>query len=183
MSEKKKAKKIGILGGSFNPPHYGHLLAAVYARQRFALDEIWYVPTYQHAFGKPLVPFAHRLAMLRLLIQGLGSSFKVSTIERQIRNPGRALRTLEVLQERHPHHHFRWIIGSDLVRETRRWFEVGKLERRFGFLVVPRDGSSAEPVRIPDYQSTTFRRARSVEKRRLLTAPAIVAFAEKHDLY
>ena len=54
---------VALIGGSFNPPHVGHLLAAHFVRATEPVDEVWLVPADEHPFGKPLAPFEHRLRM------------------------------------------------------------------------------------------------------------------------
>ena len=58
---------VALLGGSFNPPHVGHLLAAHYVRATQGVDEVWLMPAYHHPFGKALADFEHRAAMCELL--------------------------------------------------------------------------------------------------------------------
>ncbi|MFH1016969.1 MAG: nicotinate-nicotinamide nucleotide adenylyltransferase [Pseudomonadota bacterium] len=153
-----RRKWIGAFGGSFDPPHLGHLLAAVYALKVFELDEVWFVPAYQHAFGKKLSPFSKRLRMCRELIKGLGLKLKISTIEREIRSDGKMLRTLLALRKRHRHSRFSLVIGSDILRQKRRWYRFSEIEKRFGILVVPRGSAPAGNIAIPDVSSTEVRR-------------------------
>ena len=58
--------RTAFFGGSFNPPHVGHFLAAAWVLCSGEVDEVWMVPCYKHAFGKALLPYEHRLAMCRL---------------------------------------------------------------------------------------------------------------------
>ena len=61
--------QVALLGGSFNPPHVGHLLAAQYVRATQGVDEVWLMPAYRHPFGKALESFEHRVRMCELLCQ------------------------------------------------------------------------------------------------------------------
>lgn len=176
-------KNIGVFGGTFNPPHYGHALAALYALLRYELDEVWFVPAYGHAFKTVSVSFEHRREMLRCMVAGMGKRFRVSSIEKSIRNSGKALLTLEALRSRHPGIRFRWILGSDLIPEIPRWYRSKELEKRFGFLIVPRGRSRDTPFGIPNIQSTRLRRNLRLAGTQAMTSPAVLRYARKHRLY
>lgn len=60
--------RVAVFGGSFNPPHVGHVLGVVYALSTAPIDEVLVVPVYRHPFAKPLAPFADRLEMCRLAL-------------------------------------------------------------------------------------------------------------------
>ena len=64
--------RVALFGGSFNPPHVAHQLAALYVLETAPVDELWFVPAFEHAFGKPLAPFDDRLAMCELAAAALG---------------------------------------------------------------------------------------------------------------
>ncbi len=150
-------KWVGVFGGSFDPPHLGHLLAAVYALKVHELDEVWFVPAYRHAFGKELSPFAKRADMCRRLIAELGPRFRVSTIEKEIRSDGKMLKTLEALRKRHPERAFSLVVGSDVLKQKKAWYRFREIERQFMVLVVPR-GIRKGIVGIPDVSSTEIRK-------------------------
>jgi hypothetical protein len=65
-------RSVALLGGSFNPPHVGHLLLAQYVLATAPVDELWLLPTFRHAFGKDLAPYDDRLAMCELVAAELG---------------------------------------------------------------------------------------------------------------
>ena len=75
--------RVAIFGGSFNPPHLAHQMAALYVLETAAVDELWLVPAFRHPFGKALAPFADRLEMCELAAAALGTRVKVSAIERE----------------------------------------------------------------------------------------------------
>src|SRR5204862_8276407 len=76
--------RVALFGGSFNPPHIAHQLAALYVLETAPVDELWFVPAYEHAFGKPLAAFDDRLAMCKLTAAALGARARVSDVERAI---------------------------------------------------------------------------------------------------
>src|SRR6188508_3357294 len=92
-------RKVGLFGGSFNPPHVAHQLVALYVLET-QLDEVWFVPTYSHPFGKPLVAYDHRVAMCELAAAPLGPRARVSRAEQELaKQPDFvASRTLDLIE-------------------------------------------------------------------------------------
>ncbi|MGH8005206.1 MAG: nicotinate-nicotinamide nucleotide adenylyltransferase, partial [Limisphaerales bacterium] len=80
----KARRKIGLLGGTFDPPHLAHLVLAQTALDELKLDEVWFIPAFlpPHKRGEKVSPFRHRLQMLRLAVRG-SRHFKVLTIEKE----------------------------------------------------------------------------------------------------
>src|SRR3954464_13123296 len=87
------ALRVALFGGSFNPPHIAHELAALYVLETALVDALWFVPAYEHAFGKPLAPFDDRMAMCELVAAALGPRARVSDVERAIGGRSLTLRT------------------------------------------------------------------------------------------
>src|SRR5581483_6286412 len=105
--------KIAILGGSFDPPHLGHILIARQVIERANMDEVWLMPNYNtsahHAvFQKKLSPVADRLAMATLLEQ---KKIKASDFEIENNQKSLAIVTLTLLSKQYPEHTFYWITG------------------------------------------------------------------------
>jgi nicotinate-nucleotide adenylyltransferase len=155
---------VGLYGGSFNPPHIGHLLAATFARAVFPVDEVWLVPCHTHAFAKELAPFAHRLALCELAAATLGPWCHVSAIERDLAlAPGapassRTIDTVRALAARHAEHAFSLIVGSDIVDEIPQWRSSAELRAICPVHVVPRRGSAPpDAPALPDVSSTAIR--------------------------
>ena len=94
--------QVALLGGSFNPPHVGHLMAAHYVRATQGVDEVWLMPTFLHPFGKVTAPYEHRVRMCELLCQDTSGWMKTSRVESEVGKEGRTVDTLEFLQARHP---------------------------------------------------------------------------------
>ena len=65
--------RVALFGGSFNPPHYGHVLAAHYALMRYGVDEVWVLPVLDHPYDKDLAPFEQRLDWCRRAFEHLHS--------------------------------------------------------------------------------------------------------------
>jgi nicotinate-nucleotide adenylyltransferase len=158
-------KRVALYGGSFNPPHVGHQMVALYVLETAPVDELWLMPAYEHALGKPLAPFADRLAMCELAAAALGPRATVSDIERTLGAPSRTLRTIQRLRELHPQDLFSLVIGADLLPEVATWFGGAELQATVPFVVVGRDGvagaaaEAAGGVKMPAVSSTDVRRA------------------------
>lgn len=134
---------IGILGGSFNPPHIGHLLVAQQVLDFTNLEEIWWLPAYRHTFDKPLASVAHRLAMTRLL--NLPKT-KVSTLEIDHQLDGNTITLIPLLHKHYPKHKFTFIVGTDQLPTFTKWGRWQELLQELPFLVVPRAGFPAQPL-------------------------------------
>lgn len=132
--------KIAVFGGSFNPPHVGHAMVAAWIRWTGRADQVWLVPVFQHAFGKALTPFEERLVWCRALAQDVGPWVRVTTIEEELPVPSYSIDTLTALQERHPEHTFRLVVGSDILDETHKWKRWEEIEQRFSPIIVGRQG-------------------------------------------
>src|SRR5687768_3789019 len=116
------SRPIAVYGGSFDPPHLGHVLACAYVLAAHAVERVLIVPVGQHPFVKRLAAFEHRQAMCEQAFGDL-RRVEISSIEQELPVPSLTVRTLECLQQRHPTAAFRLVIGSDLLPETATWSE------------------------------------------------------------
>jgi nicotinate-nucleotide adenylyltransferase len=156
--------RVALFGGSFNPPHVGHQLLALYVLETAEIDQLWFLPCFKHPFEKSLQPFEDRLEMCELLAAPLGPRAQVSDIERELGGESRTLRTVRALEARHPEHRFSLVIGADLVNEVDGWNGGDELRRAIPFIVVGRAGSQSvgeghPPIEMPAVSSTEIRRA------------------------
>jgi nicotinate-nucleotide adenylyltransferase len=177
---------IGILGGSFDPPHVAHTLLAAYVLAAYPIDRVLVVPTYQHPFGKRLAPFEHRLAMCKCAFADL-RRVEVSTIERDLGGESRTVRTLETLKTRLPHAKLRLVMGSDLLGETPRWHAFDRIEALAPPLPVGRGGHEYDrqlPITLPPVSSTALRQrlADGADVRGWLSL-SVIEYIERHSLY
>jgi len=136
----KAAPEVALIGGSFNPPHVGHLLAAHFVRAATACEEVWLVPTYRHPFGKPLQDFEHRAAMCRLLCEDASGWLLVSEAERELGGGGRTVDLLEHLTAAHPDTRFTLVIGSDILQDLPHWKDFARIEQLAKVLILNRAG-------------------------------------------
>lgn len=182
---------IGLFGGSFNPPHVCHTLATHWVLQTHPVDEVWWIPTYQHAFSKDLVAFEHRRQMCEMALQDL-DRVQVSDVERQMGGESRTIDTVRALHERWPGHRFSLIVGTDLLEETHRWKNWRGLMELVDLIVIGRSGhtqdddpESAE-FRLPDISSTDTREALArgeYQQLEFWLASDVIRYVAEHDLY
>jgi len=178
--------RVALFGGSFNPPHVAHQMVALYVLETAPVDEVWFVPAYEHAFGKPLAPYADRLQMCELGAAALRPRVRVSSVEGEIGGRSLTLRTVRRLAELHPEHAFSLVIGSDLQGDIASWYGGDELQRTVPFIVVGRPGNPAPPgsIVMPDVSSSAVRAAlaagKSVEG---LVPRAVLDYIVRKGLY
>lgn len=149
---------VALFGGSFNPPHVGHVLAAAYVLSTEMVERVVVVPVFEHAFGKQLEAYPHRIEMARLAFGWLPRT-EVSTIESGLGAPSRTLRTIEALEREHPDWGLRLLVGSDILGEIQKWHAHAEIERRAPPLVLQRAGSEsgAGSCVLPEVSSSEVR--------------------------
>ncbi len=143
--------KVGILGGTFDPPHNGHLALARAALEKLGLDEVLFLPTSQNPMkgAPPQASPEDRLEMVRLLIEGeVGMS--VSDVELSRAGVSYSVDTMAELQMARPESYW-FLMGSDAVRSLPQWRNPQKLLRmcRIGVVIRPPATSSDVMGRIP----------------------------------
>ena len=143
--ENRDMAKIGIMGGTFDPIHNGHLLLGRQAHQEYGLDEIWFMPSGDppHKKDHPITDAVARCDMVRLAIAG-EPAFRLSEFE--VRRPGNTYtsETLQLLAEKYPHHTFFFIAGADSIYEIEQWNRPELVMARTVFLVAAREYEQAE---------------------------------------
>jgi nicotinate-nucleotide adenylyltransferase len=150
---------VGLFGGSFNPPHLGHLLAVTVALARFKLDRVLVVPTFQHPFAKSLAPYDARVEMCEAAMAWL-PNVEISRVEQELGGESRTLRTIEHLRAKHSSWGFRFIMGADLVVESSKWFGFERIMELAPPIVLGRVGvayDGAPPAVLPAVSSTDVR--------------------------
>lgn len=136
-------KKIGLLFGSFNPIHIGHLIIGNIASQTAGIDEVWFVVSPQNPMkrSKTLLHEFDRLDMVRAAIQE-DYHFKASDIEFHMPKPSYTIDTLAYLSEKYPEYSFQLIIGEDNLDQFPRWKNHEIILKDYGLIVYPRPNAS-----------------------------------------
>jgi nicotinate-nucleotide adenylyltransferase len=139
-------KKIGLLGGSFDPIHFGHLNLAFELMERGQLEEVWFIPAHVNPLKThiPPVSFEHRLAMLKLAVEGI-SPFKIKDLESRRPAPSYTVETLRLLlaefTARVESPHFYLLLGEDSIASFVHWHLPHEIVKMAHLLIGSRSGS------------------------------------------
>jgi nicotinate-nucleotide adenylyltransferase len=136
---------LGLLGGSFDPVHIGHVLLARWARQQLRLDEVWLLPQAESADGKRLAPAAQRVKALRRALRGeLG--LKCCDVDLRLGGVSRTVETLRQLRrELGPAPRFIWLLGADQVLRLPAWRKADHLPELCDLKFFARPGMAPIP--------------------------------------
>lgn len=145
-------RRLGLLGGTFNPVHTGHLILAQDALEQYELDQVLLVPCASPPHKEPgrLLPAEHRLAMLELAIEG-DPRLAVSKVEIERGGVSYSVDTVRQLKRLFPDADLRFIIGADSLTELHLWKDIGELVGLCDFITFERPGfdcSSLTPARL-----------------------------------
>ncbi len=194
---------IGILGGTFDPPHIGHLVIADQALAQLKLDEVWFMPAGQppHKMNNRVSAAADRVAMTRLAIQH-HAGFRLSTFDVERPGPHYSSTALELLEQKHPQHDWCFIMGADSLEDLPRWHEPRRLIALATLAVAGRPGARPDLKEIEhdipglsarvqwvdaplvDLSSTQLREmARAGASLRYLVPDEVIAYIHQHRLY
>lgn len=184
--------RIGILGGSFDPPHFGHILVARQVKEILNLDQIWLIPYFMHSWNSSVSSASHRFAMVRL-IQERG--IVVCDEEIKYKRKSYTIETVRRLKKKYAHN-FSWIIGSDVLMDFKKWKESKDLIKEIRFIVVSRDGHLplglpkgfeliSSPGLITTNISSSIIRYRIMNNHSVdgLVSKPVMSYIKKHKLY
>ena len=132
--------KIGIMGGTFNPIHNGHIKLATAAMKELGLDKVWFMPSKNppHKLNKNIASEEHRVAMIQLAIKSY-VDFELSTLELHREGTTYTSDTLEELHKLYPEDKFYFIIGADSLVNIEKWHKPEVLFKLTTFVVASRD--------------------------------------------
>ncbi|WP_423189684.1 nicotinate-nucleotide adenylyltransferase [Alkalibacterium sp. f15] len=132
-------RKVGILGGTFNPPHLGHLIIAEQVKNQLGLEKVMFLPSANppHKKEKKTIDAKHRIAMIHESIKD-NEGFSIEEIE--IRRGGKSYTydTIVQLKEMNPDIEFYFIIGADMVEDLKNWYKIDGLLQIVQFVAVNR---------------------------------------------
>ncbi|MEG1684767.1 MAG: nicotinate (nicotinamide) nucleotide adenylyltransferase [Bacteroides sp.] len=143
-------QRIGILGGSFNPIHIGHLALANYLCEFEGLDELWFMLSPHNPLKeiKSLLSDEKRLELLRLAVKDY-TKFRASDFEFSLPRPSYTVNTLEKLRATYPEKEFMLIIGADNWNIFSQWKDYERIIDTTQILVYPRPGIEVEECSLP----------------------------------
>ena len=188
-------KRIGILGGSFNPIHFGHLLMAQSATEALKLDVVFFVPAYCSPFkaGHPLPDASKRLVMVKEAIKG-NTAFKLYDGELRRGKVSYTIDTLKELKLKYPQSKFYLLMGGDNLRTFHRWKDPRGILSKARLVILNRPGFDKNyPKRWPylkinmpavDISSSDIRQRLKTKKSIwYLTPKAVIRYIKRYRLY
>ena len=191
-------RRLGLFGGTFDPPHLGHLALAEHARDRLRLDEVRFIPAGQppHKRGMPMTPAAGRLAMTRRAVRG-NPAFTVSTVETRRGGPSFTIETLRELAAREPGTRLFLLMGADSLDDFATWRHPKAILKLATLVVAGRPGAGGRTsrtsanrrlVRLDNAEialssSLVRARVRTGRSVRYLVPDAVAAYIARHRLY
>jgi nicotinate-nucleotide adenylyltransferase len=136
-------RRVGLLFGSFNPIHIGHLILAEHFATRTDLAEVWLVVSPQNPFkvGAELLPEAQRLHYVEQAIAG-NTRLRAEAIEFELPRPSYTIATLDALRARHPDTDFVLLMGGDNLPGLPRWQQAERILSEVDIYVYPRPGTT-----------------------------------------
>jgi nicotinate-nucleotide adenylyltransferase len=134
-------QRIVLFGGTFDPPHIGHLLMAQLALEQTRSDAVWFLPAPAppHKLNEEHTPHETRVRLVQALVDGY-EALKVCDIERSLPTPSYTVDTIEALRTMYPDHHFQFLCGSDSLASLPQWHRAIDLVRLIEFVVAVRTG-------------------------------------------
>lgn len=188
--------KIGLLFGSFNPVHVGHLIIANYMANYTALDKVWLVVSPQNPLKKygDLINTYDRLEMCKLATDN-SKNIQVSDVELKLPQPSYTIDTLTHLKEKYPQHEFALIMGSDNLVSLPKWKNYKLILRDYQIYVYPRPGYENTDLAthpavtitmtpLMELSATFIRKSLSEKKNVQYFVPdAVLDFIEAKNLY
>lgn len=195
--------RLGVLGGTFDPPHYGHLMLAEVARDQLALERVLWVPAADppHKQNQIIESAQHRIAMLELALDS-NAAFVLSRADVDRPGPHYTVDLLALLSGEYPGAELYFLMGGDSLRDLASWRDPARIVEQCQLVVMPRpkqviDMDALDNV-IPGLrQRVTFidsplvdlsasqivRRVQQGRSIRYLTPPAIIEYINRHQLY
>ncbi len=200
----KKKPRIGYFGGTFDPPHLGHLVLAAEAFHQLKLDQLNWIltPDPPHKTDRQITPVRLRLEMINLIVDSR-SEFRVNCVDLNRDPPHYAADTVEILREEDPGQDLVYIIGEDSLQDLPDWHQPVRFLTAVDTLAIaPRPGITTdladlerglpelvgktiwiEHVRIEISSSTIRSRIRSLKPYQHFLPEVIAGYIKKHHLY
>ncbi|WP_079708436.1 nicotinate-nucleotide adenylyltransferase [Paraliobacillus ryukyuensis] len=185
-------KKVGLLGGTFDPPHIGHLVIAEEVYDQLQLDEIWFIPSNEPPHkDKAMIESNYRVAMVEAAIAE-NDHFFLERFEIDREGKSYTIDTIDALTTKHPDITFYFIIGADMVEYLPKWDQIDELVNMVQFVGVKRpefDLKSDYPIITIDTPeidvSSTMIRQRIKQERTIAyyVPDAVKRVIKEHHLY
>ncbi|HIE38657.1 MAG TPA: nicotinate-nucleotide adenylyltransferase [Anaerolineales bacterium] len=145
MTPETRGARLGVLGGTFDPPHYGHLVLAETARVQLGLVRVLFVPAGEppHKPGRPITPAHHRAAMVEAAIAD-NPAFALSRVDLDRPGPHYTVEMLALLRREHPEVAFFFLMGGDSLAQLLTWHDPAGIVRQATLAVMRRPDWEAD---------------------------------------
>jgi len=142
-------ERIGLLGGTFDPPHLGHLILASVAADALSLDAVWFVPAADppHKQGRRLTAIVHRLEMLRLALAD-NPAFLISRLDVDRPGPHYSVEMVALARAQRPEAVWFFLMGEDSLRDLPHWHQPERLLTLCDLAVLRRPGVSVDMIEL-----------------------------------
>ncbi|GAA2087424.1 nicotinate-nucleotide adenylyltransferase [Pseudolysinimonas kribbensis] len=190
-----RRRRIGVMGGTFDPIHHGHLVAASEVRQSFQLDEVVFVPTGQ-PYMKRVVTSAEHRYLMTVIATASNPDFTVSRVDVDRDGPTYTIDTLRDLKRSYPDAELFFISGADAIAQILDWKDIGELWELAQFVAVSRPGHSLSisglpPQRVSSLEVPALAISSTDCRERVgrgfpvwyLVPDGVVQYISKHHLY
>ena len=186
--------KIALVSGTFDPPHLGYLLMARMSLWTEKIDNVWFLPCWNHAFEKKPSSFEHRTNMLHAMINDClpidMERFSVCAEEKKIESTY-SIEIINHLVNKYPEHSFTLVLGSDNYWKLLNWKNFSEVRNMINVLWVSRNGQPNLPYgetvigyTNTDISSTQIRKLfKSNNDVSHLVSKSVIEYAKKHGLY
>ncbi len=145
---------IALFGGSFDPPHLGHVYAAVHARLVAGADEVWVLPVAKHPYAKPISSWDQRWRLCQLAFADLPF---VEVRNDEVRSTGFTIDLVELLASEYPENTWLLLGGTDTAKDLPNWKRGAELAKMLRIHAVPRGGLDDHPGALPAISSSMIR--------------------------
>jgi nicotinate-nucleotide adenylyltransferase len=192
--------KVGLMGGSFDPIHLGHMLAAETARESCGLNEVWFIPAGSAPLkgNEPAAPADLRLEMVYRAID-FQPFFRAMDVEINREGISYSIDTVAQLAELYPDREFYFIVGADRINDLDQWHRIDELAAKVSFIGLQRPGVETDVAHLPAFIRSKLRlirmplieisstdiRNRRAEGRsiRFLVPDKVYHFIQRNELY
>jgi nicotinate-nucleotide adenylyltransferase len=193
----EQGKRVGIIGGTFDPIHFTHLHMAEVVRLECQLDEIWFMPAKlpPHKQEQKISSAKDRITMIEKAITGI-PYFDLSLIEFEREGPSYTVETIKSLTKTYPATQFFFIIGADMVEDLPNWYQIDDLVKVITFIGVGRPGWELDAEHaftknvkkvemVPSHIASTLIREQRRKKKsiRFLVPDSVYHYIEEKRLY
>jgi nicotinate-nucleotide adenylyltransferase len=156
--------EVILFGGTFDPPHIGHLVMAELALEESGAEELWFLPAPvpPHKMKTHALSYELRVRMTEAMVQGR-KGMRVCTIEGDLPEPSYTVHTVSACKRAYPQHVFRFLIGSDSLASLPTWHQAKELVENIEFLVAVRSGYPFQTVYSATLEALPGLRAKAIE--------------------